>query len=422
MHLLSYLSFGIALSSSFVAGQRRNNYRRYANATVTPTSCPTDIPTKAPSTLKCPITDLPNPTDSAITYLPSTTATTWRKPPIDANWQIILDREIEYTFPTVVSDNVRVYDIDLNSTNATFQSWHDTKTPDKYLICYFSAGTSEADRDDINCFNPNPGAQAYGCNYGGNSPDENWLNTTSREVRRVMLRRLDLAVQNGCDAVDPDNVDGYSNENGIGETVHDASDYMDFLITEAHNRGLGIGLKNADALAAMTNLTDRLDFAVVEECFTSLTSIGGGKFRNACSNWAAFYQNTTVPKPVYNIEYPVTPGTSATPTDRSPWNTDLVASRCAAWATETASQNLKVNLKNYYKVDCPVARCSPTGANPTLTPTDATYTIVCGASSTQFHTTVALVTPDGCHQSALPAISNCGDDGPGDSSTTARQF
>ncbi|KAE9382151.1 glycoside hydrolase family 114 protein, partial [Stipitochalara longipes BDJ] len=133
-------------------------------------------------------------------------------------------------------------------------------------ICYFSAGTSEAARDDIGCFNTQPGAQDYGCNYGGNSPDEFWLNTTSREVRRIMLRRLDQAAQLGCDAVDPDNMDGYSNNNGIGETVADAADYMWFLIQEAHHRGLGIGLKNSDDLAMNKTLTDQLDFAVVEEC------------------------------------------------------------------------------------------------------------------------------------------------------------
>ena len=110
---------------------------------------------------------------------------------------------------------------------------------------------------------------------------------------------------------------------------------MHFLITEAQNRELGIGLKNADALAADTSLTDLLDFAVVEECFTSLTHNPNGTCSNSCSNWGAFYKNITHPKPVYNIEYPVALGTSATPVDSSPWNTELVSSRCAAWATET---------------------------------------------------------------------------------------
>ena len=281
MHLLSYLSIGVALSSSLAAAHLRDHHKRYNTAPVKPTSCPTYTPTKPPSTETCRITGLPNSIDSAITYPSSTILTTWATPPLDANWQVILDKDINYDFPSVAVDNVKVYDIDLDSDQKVFDSWYSIPRPGWYLICYFSAGTSEEDRNDINCFNKNRGAQDFGCNYGDNSPDENWLNTTSREVRRVMLSRLDKAKERKCHAVDPDNMDGYSNGNGIGQTIVDSAEYMDFLITEAHHRGLGIGLKNSEALAANKSLTDRLDFAVVEECFTSLVE-KDGKMVNSC--------------------------------------------------------------------------------------------------------------------------------------------
>jgi hypothetical protein len=33
-----------------------------------------------------------------------------------------------------------------------------------------------------------------------------------------MSSRLDMAQQKGCDGVDPDNIDAYGNENGLGLT------------------------------------------------------------------------------------------------------------------------------------------------------------------------------------------------------------
>ena len=34
-------------------------------------------------------------------------------------------------------------------------------------------------------------------------------------MRAVVEARLDLAVERGCDAVEPDNVDGWANDNGL---------------------------------------------------------------------------------------------------------------------------------------------------------------------------------------------------------------
>src|SRR5882724_369313 len=99
---------------------------------------------------------------------------------------------------------------------------------------------------------------------------------TSPDVRLIMLERLHQAAAKGCDAVDPDNIDGYSegNNNGIGETFDDAFDMMKFLATEAHHRGLAIGLKNSNQLAKNSTIVNLLDFAVVEECFTNLDDNG----------------------------------------------------------------------------------------------------------------------------------------------------
>jgi hypothetical protein len=402
MHLLSYISIGAIFSHTMVNGHVRGVEKRYKSAPFTPTSCDGKA-TGTPSLKTCSISGLPNTVEAAITYPPSTTAKTWSTPPATANWQIILDRSINYTFPEVIVDDVKVYDIDLDSSNDTFSSFAAAKkkpgNSEMYLICYFSAGTSEEDRDDVGCFNYHSGAQDYGCNYGKGSTDEFWLNTTSREVRRIMINRLDQAVARGCDAVDPDNMDGYSpdNHSGIGEEVKDAADYMDFLITEAHNRGLAIGLKNSDDLAADDNLVNRLDFAVVEECFHA---VDGKNVENACKNWSKFYANETHPKPVYSIEYPIGPDNLG-PVDRFPWTTKQAEDRCALWSKEPDNKYLKTNLKNYYKVDCGVARCSSSPV-PSLTKTTGFYTAT--EKHTTYTSTVALQTPPGCVQFPLPTI------------------
>ncbi len=167
MRLISYISVGIALSTSLVSGHLRDHKKRYDTAPFSPTSCTTYPPVTTPAG-NCSIAGLPNTVFHAITYTSSTTVTTgYRKPTPTADWQIILDKSIEYRFPPDgnVIDGITVYDIDLDSSPKTFQSYATARNNNvnMYLICYFSAGTSERSRSDYPCFNVQPGAADYGC-------------------------------------------------------------------------------------------------------------------------------------------------------------------------------------------------------------------------------------------------------------------
>ncbi|KAE9376150.1 glycoside hydrolase family 114 protein, partial [Stipitochalara longipes BDJ] len=153
-------------------------------------------------------------------------------------------------------------------------------------ICYFSAGTSESFRSDVGCFNHHLGAQDYGCNFGGDFGNEFWLNTSSLEVRKIMQSRIQHAADRGCSAIDPDNIDGYGNRNGIGATEADAIDFVKFLSLEARSRGMGIGLKNL--IGITPNLTSDVDFAVNEQCIEFME----------CDKYSAFFSATI---PVFNI-------------------------------------------------------------------------------------------------------------------------
>ena len=80
-----------------------------------------------------------------------------------------------------------------------------------------------------------------------------------------MLARLDRAAERGCDGVEPDNVDGYTNESGFSLSACDQLDFNRFLAREAHARGLSVGLKND--LDQVTQLVGDFDWALNEQCF-----------------------------------------------------------------------------------------------------------------------------------------------------------
>jgi len=114
-----------------------------------------------------------------------------------------------------------------------------------------------------------------------------------------MTDRIILAASNGCDGIDPDNVDGYDNDNGLGLTTASAIDYMTFLADEAHSRGLAIGLKNAAEIVG--SVLPHVEWQVNEGCLQY----------QECDSFQPFID---AGKPVFHIEYPsdapdVSPGT-----------------------------------------------------------------------------------------------------------------
>lgn len=150
-----------------------------------------------------------------------------------------------------------VYDVDLVETSD--QIMQKLRADGRIIICYFSAGTREDYRADADAFPQTAVGKAL-----PEWPDEQWLDIRDTTVRQVMLTRMDLAQQRGCDAVEPDNVDAYINDSGFPLTQSDQLDYLRFLATEAHQRGLSIGLKNAVEL--VPDLVDEFDWTLNEEC------------------------------------------------------------------------------------------------------------------------------------------------------------
>ena len=191
----------------------------------------------------------------------STSATTradgdgqvWR-PPVGTTWQWQLAG-----LPVDTSLKVDAYDIDLFTT--TDAELATLRADGRSVICYFSAGSWEEFRPDAAEFP----AAVRGDPLDPPFADELWLDIRSAVVRKLMQRRLDLAATRGCDAVEPDNVDGYANDTGFELTAADQIDYNRFIAAEAHKRELSVGLKNdVDQLA---ELEPDFDWAINEECF-----------------------------------------------------------------------------------------------------------------------------------------------------------
>jgi len=181
----------------------------------------------------------------------TTTGKTVWKPQPGVTWQWQLTGTVD------TSLDVQMYDIDMfTNSPAVIQKLHADK---RVVICYFSAGSYEPSRpDSATLANTDLGSVLDGW------PDERWVDIRSPAVRTVMQARLDFAVKQGCDGVEPDNVDGFDNANGLGLTAQDQIDFNRFLAKEAHARGLSIGLKNT--LGLVPNLVGSFDWALNEEC------------------------------------------------------------------------------------------------------------------------------------------------------------
>lgn len=199
----------------------------------------------------------------------------WYQPGVNTTWQWQLQGNINTSY------DVDVYDIDLFDTSAaTISALH---ADGRKVICYFSAGSYENWRDDAADFP----AEALGNDLDGWA-GERWLDIRNQTVRAIMTTRMDLAKSKGCDAIEPDNIDGYDNSNGLGLTAADQIDYNTFLAQTAHAKGLGIGLKND--VEQVSVLEPYFDFCINEECHDY----------NECGELAPFTNNH---KPVFNAEY-----------------------------------------------------------------------------------------------------------------------
>jgi hypothetical protein len=171
--------------------------------------------------------------------------------PGQPSWHLQLDGKLR-------TPNRQLYDIDLYDNSQ--QSITALKAVGRIVICYFSAGTWEDWRPDAAAYPPTALGKPL-----ADWPGERWLDIRRGDVRVLLAKRLDLAASKGCDGVDPDNLDGYSNANGLQLSTADQLDFNRWLAREARQRDLAIGLKNTVEL--LPQLAEHFDFALNESCY-----------------------------------------------------------------------------------------------------------------------------------------------------------
>jgi hypothetical protein len=114
-------------------------------------------------------------------------------------FQIILLGTPDASQMPLAPTDAAVWDVDLFDTPAsTIQA---LKAAGKIVICYFSAGTVEDWREDYKDFPAVDVGKVL-----PEWPGERWVRTGSEVVRDIMRRRVELAKEKGCDAIDPDNI------------------------------------------------------------------------------------------------------------------------------------------------------------------------------------------------------------------------
>ncbi len=217
-------------------------------------------------------------------------ASEWWRPSLESSWQIQLVSAPEGGRPDVTRD-AEIYVIDIfNYDRDTAQSIvRQLHRMGRKVVCYFSAGTYEDWRSDASLYESHPRLLGKELKEW---PGERWLDIRRIDILGpIISTRLDYLRDAGCDGVDPDNVDGYSNDHGFTNPPLRYEDQLRFnrwLAREAHRRGLGIGLKNN--VGQIPELVSDFDWAINESCY---------KY-SECDRLIPFVSQG---KPVLHIEY-----------------------------------------------------------------------------------------------------------------------
>jgi len=177
---------------------------------------------------------------------------------------------------------------------ATFVEVDGAETPAKTVLhlhasglrvaCYVSAGSAEAYRADYGRIP----ARVIGKRLD-DWPDERWLDVRRTSLLApVMKARIEQCAHKGFDAIEFDNVDGWTHDTGFSITRADSLRYLRWLITQGHAAGLAVGLKNALGLVPL--VADDVDWALNEQCVEY----------DECDRYGPLVRRAT---PVFVLEY-----------------------------------------------------------------------------------------------------------------------
>lgn len=174
--------------------------------------------------------------------------------------------------------------IDIDAFSATKELVEAFHAKGIKVIAYVSVGTLESYRDDAYLLPPEVIGNVY-----PDWPDERFLDLRQIDkLKPFILSRLDMIKEKGFDGVEPDNIDGYQEDNGFELTIEDSKKFCEWLINEAHERELSIGQKNTEEL--VPSMHQKFDWALTEDVF----------YQNIQDCYQPYI---TAGKPVFSAEY-----------------------------------------------------------------------------------------------------------------------
>ncbi len=171
-----------------------------------------------------------------------------------------------------------------------------TSVASRAVTCYITAGTLENWRSDSELLDP----RILGNTYSGFA-DERWIDIRQLSKLRPWLEaKMDMCKAKGFDAIEFDNVDGWSTANNVGLNItpEDEVAFIVYLSWAAHERGMSMALKsNVEQVPQVLNY---VDFAVVEECFANQECTRNDPNSDGKYGYDLFINDG---KPVFEVEY-----------------------------------------------------------------------------------------------------------------------
>jgi hypothetical protein len=202
-------------------------------------------------------------------------AGSWWKLPARPTWYWQLTGKINNSEP------VSVYDIDGFENSA--EEVATLHAQGKRVICYIDVGTAENFRPDYASFP----ASVLGHTNGW--PGEKWLDIRQLSVLEpIMTARFQMCHEKGFDAVEPDNMEAFSNKSGFPVTAQEQLAYNEWIAGEVHSLGMAVLEKNDGEQA--TEQQPFFDGVITEQC---------NQYRE-CEDFEPYL---LAGKPVLNAEY-----------------------------------------------------------------------------------------------------------------------
>jgi hypothetical protein len=198
----------------------------------------------------------------------------WTPPPAPTfYWQ--LQGKLDTAVPAAV------YDVDGFETSAAeVAALH---AQGKHVVCYIDVGTAESFRPDYAQF------PKYVLGKSNGWPGEKWLDIRRLPVLEpIMTSRFQMCREKGFDAIEPDNIEAFSNRSGFPLTAADQLTYNKWVAQETHALGLAVLQKNDGEQTPQQQ--PYFDGALTEQC-------------HQYDECAAFEPYLAAGKPVINAEY-----------------------------------------------------------------------------------------------------------------------